>query len=1023
MPASGVACVVDATQTDAAFALARSSKWVVQLWLPEAAQVAQARAQASAEGLLGRSLYVERGPADRLPLADNMVDLALAAEATPQAELLRVLSPIRGRARVRSATLTKPALPGSDDWTHRLHGPDNNPAATDTAFQMPATLQFLGLPKQTSFQGSMLVEGGRRIELSDWVIKHPSRNLVAGKLLARSLYNGQVLWERELPKKIEPDEPIVALDRGRVLLAADEGCRVLVIDAETGRDLPSLALGDDQARVKWLAIENKRLYALLGEPLPTRPALSWVLAGKNPGIRGGQTAAGQAIVAWDLTAGRELWRHAEPAPIDYRTIAVRDGRTYYYSEKTRLACLDASGALAWENHDAAWLGKLARVPNANANTEAVSTLRVGTAQLRLALMGRKDDFMFALSDGKLLWQGQASATDFFVGDRFYNADGAVDPATGKAVEKGLSSIGGWCGIFTWVPALKGALGHVAFGMRSPCGVGIYAAGGTVNVMPSQCDCWPAVRGAGGFIGAADLLKQIAQSPQHPLEGGPAPAPVLSAAAGDWPTYRGDTRRTGAAAIPAGPTPQVRWATPAPQPFAVPPGYDMERMEWLDRPTPPVTAGGLAFLGGSDGAVRAVKLADGKPIWTYWTGGAVLTSPAVAGGRVYAGSADGWLYCLDAATGQLAWRWRGAPAERRMMVYGKLMSSWPVTAVLLSDGVVYGVAGQWMACGVVTFALDAATGRERWAHWTPPDYNHFLQPYLDRPDPAFAPCGQLALVGGFLFIRDYEGVPVLFGAATGQRAPIADDLREFQKKHYWNFGSWFATAGQDVLVVDDHLLLQGGYPLLGNPDMRFEAHAKFVGCRVNDDGSVSGLPHPPNAIPRSQIAPALAGEDLVLLGGGGGTHPETQTTVGLSAWSVAKWREQLPRLSDADTKPANNTNPLLQPPSQQTTALDFKQARWRLGALHVNAVALATDAVVAAVGEPKPHGALKWGEHPGFVGWKLAAFDRATGQERWSVALPGEPVFNGLAPASSGAWVVALRDGSVVVLAPDPGNTK
>jgi hypothetical protein len=76
--------------------------------------------------------------------------------------------------------------------------------------------------------------------------------------------------------------------------------------------------------------------------------------------------------------------------------------------------------------------------------------------------------------------------------------------------------------------------------------------------------------------------------------------------------------------------------------------------------------------------------------------------------------------------------------------------------------------------------------------------------------------------------------------------------------------------------------------------------------------------------------------------------------------------------------------------------------------------MASDAVIAAVGEPKTTN-RRYGETSEFTGWKLTAFDRAAGKERWSVALPGEPVFNGLAPAADGSWVVVLRDGTLVAV--------
>ena len=219
---------------------------------------------------------------------------SFAPATANEAEILRVLSPVRGKAFVGKRVLTKPAPANSDDWTHRLHAADNNPVSRDSAFQGPAMLQYLAMPMQTSYQGTMLVAGGRRIELSDWVTKKPDRNNLAGILRARSLYNGQPLWERQLPKNIEPDMPICALDGDLIYLAADDACRVLVIDAETGQGLQaSIEFGrgaglqpasnnDEQGqvenlthelRVNWLAIENGRLYVLIGKSLETRARL------------------------------------------------------------------------------------------------------------------------------------------------------------------------------------------------------------------------------------------------------------------------------------------------------------------------------------------------------------------------------------------------------------------------------------------------------------------------------------------------------------------------------------------------------------------------------------------------------------------------------------------------------------------------------------------------------------------------------------------------------------------------------
>jgi outer membrane protein assembly factor BamB len=646
--------------------------------------------------------------------------------------------------------------------------------------------------------------------------------------------------------------------------------------------------------------------------------------------------------------------------------------------------------------------------------------------LRLAVPGGQEGLLFSTTDGKLLWKDQRRAPNsFFVDDRYYGPKSFYESATGKELGE-ASHEGGGCGMVTWVPGMQAGLSHVALGMKSPCGVGAYAAGGMVLFAPSQCDCWPHLRGAAGFIAAGELI------PAHPLETGAALAPMLAAKSNDWPQYRGNVWRTGEAAISLGQSAQVRWVAKAVQSLPVPAGHELQRMEWLDRPTPPVTAGGLAFYGVSDGSLRAVKTVDGQPAWTFWTGGAVLTSPAVSGGRVYAGSADGWVYCLDAATGQLAWRWRGAPAERRIMIYGKLMSSWPVTAVLVDQGVLYGVAGQWMQNGSVTFALDATTGKPHWQTWTGPNWDG--RKFLQGENPGFGPAGQLALVGNNLWVRTYLGLPAAFEKATGRRVHPTDELIQLQARQEWSFGVRLATAGQDILVVNDRLVLQGGQPLLVNPDIRHDkSAARFIAYYLNERGQIPVKPLSRPAIPSSQVAPAISGKQLLIVGGIGRSWRSENSTIGLSLWSLDVWQKEFEsatseggvaddEAADASAKAgkkkweARKSSPAEQDlRSGFCLALDMKKAIWRADSADISAIALGPDAAVAVVGEPKTKGKLRYGESPAYEGWKLIAFDRASGKERWSAALPGEPVFNGLAPAGDGSWVVTLRDGALAIV--------
>ena len=97
------------------------------------------------------------------------------------------------------------------------------------------------------------------------------------------------------------------------------------------------------------------------------------------------------------------------------------------------------------------------------------------------------------------------------------------------------------------------------------------------------------------------------------------------------------------------------------------------------PTAPTAAGDLVFIGGSDGIVRALSARTGQLRWKAYTCGEVRYPPTIWQGRALVGSGDGYVYCFEAKTGRPLWRFRAAPIERRIPVYGQLQSTWPVAS--------------------------------------------------------------------------------------------------------------------------------------------------------------------------------------------------------------------------------------------------------------------------------------------------------------------------------------------------------
>jgi outer membrane protein assembly factor BamB len=62
-----------------------------------------------------------------------------------------------------------------------------------------------------------------------------------------------------------------------------------------------------------------------------------------------------------------------------------------------------------------------------------------------------------------------------------------------------------------------------------------------------------------------------------------------------------------------------------------------------------------YVGDLAGMVHAVAPQDGKPVWTFKTGGEIKSSPILVKDLVLIGSYDGHLYALESRTGKLKWK--------------------------------------------------------------------------------------------------------------------------------------------------------------------------------------------------------------------------------------------------------------------------------------------------------------------------------------------------------------------------------
>jgi len=124
-------------------ALHASESYIVQGLATDSATVMAARESLVKSGDVTIALFDGK----TLPYADNLVQLVVADSDSQvaTAEIMRVLSP-GGVVMTRTSRGwnrdVKDRPDDIDEWTHYMHGPDNNPVAEDTAVGPPRRLRW-----------------------------------------------------------------------------------------------------------------------------------------------------------------------------------------------------------------------------------------------------------------------------------------------------------------------------------------------------------------------------------------------------------------------------------------------------------------------------------------------------------------------------------------------------------------------------------------------------------------------------------------------------------------------------------------------------------------------------------------------------------------------------------------------------------------------------------------------------------------------------------------------------------------
>jgi len=729
-------------------ALHVNDRFLVQGLDTDAENVGRAREYLKSLGIYEK-VAADTFGGEHLPYTDNLVNLLVVSDpyqVSPD-EMLRVLAPggavffLRGEGE----KLVKPWPDNIDQWTHYLHGPDNNAVAHDTVVGPPRHMQWLAAPRWTRTHhalnsvSSVVTAGGRIFYIVDEATAANMAVPGRWKIVARDAFSGVQLWKKSMQSwasqknRFRSGPPQVT----RLLVASEDrvyaplglNAPISVMEAATGETLRTFA--DTRGAEEIVKVDDV-LLVLRGLPVADHAvghaAFSSIFQFPNR----------KSLVALNAETGEKLWAWSDPQANPLPETLGSDGRQVYFQINQSVTCLDLkSGRELWTFGE--------RGTRGGHRGFGKYTLVVADGVVLCKLSGK----LTALSakDGKKLWEcpagsGFHSPLDVFVIDGLvwhgsHISDSVAPPPvddfnkgrdlhTGKVKtenhvmvdlqtaghhhrcyrEKATDRyiIGGKRGME--MMDLLGDEHSRNNWVRGTCQYGVLPANGLAYAPPHSCGCYMEAK-LWGFWALAPERSSVGETKrrlpeQKRLEKGPAYGKIprredRPGHAESWPMYRHDPLRSGIAGTNV--------------PTSLKPAW---KAALGGRLTQPVIADGVVVLAAVDrDTVLALDERTGKVIWEVTVGGRVDSPPAVHRGTVLFGSADGWVYCLRLCDGELVWRRLAAPADLKTVAMDRVESLWPVHgSVLVLNGVAYCAAGRstWIDGGIDLFGLDPATGQ-------------------------------------------------------------------------------------------------------------------------------------------------------------------------------------------------------------------------------------------------------------------------------------------------------------------------
>ena len=832
----GICVLLEDKDCQLAIELAQKSELLIYVQMTKAEETEAAREAANIAGLYGSRVFVETGELTRIHLADNLVDILITADKETritEAEALRVLRP-NGKAFIGKKELTKQFPEGIDEWSHPYHGPDNNPQSNDQIAHAPYLTQFLAEPFYAPFPQVAVASEGRVFKAYGNFAFHEREESLLNTLVAYNGYNGTMLWKRKLAQGYMIHRNTIIATPRILYVGDDKSCKV--IDAASGKLIDEIIPPQDVAGGtfwKWMAMENEVLYALIGEQEQKGPIVKqkrekhgwgWQTLSKGFTQPENPWGYGRNLLAINPKTKKVLWKHLETEEIDSRALCMKNGRIYIYRYGTYLACIDAiTGKDIWEKTPSSSpelfkaIGEEMNQQGHLSNIRTTAYLKVSDKALYFA--GPTVGKLLAVSakDGSVLWEDPYDNFQIVLhDDRVYGISGESDNKKSKIFNALSGKIvaeietrrhacarptGAIDGIFyrAWAGTVRLDMDNMTpdsiSPMRPQCHDGVTIANGLLYWWPSVCDCPNILYGITSLGPSGDFDFNQKATEQDRLEQyDPLIIEKLEETPLDWPTFRANNFcDVTTEAVISDKISRLWWIVPE-TPFT---------------PTASVTVGSLLFLSGSDGIVRAFDSATGELKWKAYTGGPVRFPPTFWKGRLLVGSSDGWVYAFEALTGRLLWKFNAAPENRKIPVYGSLMSTWPVASgVIIEKGIAYFAAGIVNYDGTFVYALNAATGTIKWQNNTSGRLDSEIHTGVSVQGHMLINDGKLFLAGGttvspaIFDLEDGKCLNDLVDSCNCILNSIRPDL--------------LSNRGMELYKIGNHIVA-GGQPMYGDPE--------------------------------------------------------------------------------------------------------------------------------------------------------------------------------------------------------------